>query len=79
MHFNRRKFSGASEQFYSTLKFLGVKMLTSTFLKKKGLECSFYRIEVQMVTNMSNGHEQHKALKMLLRADFLRIFKMLHF
>ena len=50
-------FSGGSEQFYSTTQFSGSKMLKSTFLKKKGLKSSFFRIEVWVVTNMSNRHE----------------------
>ena len=75
MHINRRKFSGASKQFYSTSYFLGSKILKSFFLRKMGLECSFYQIEVWVVINMSNGHEKNKTLEMLLRADFLRIFE----
>ena len=49
-----------------------VKNAKINFLQKRGIECSFYRIEVRMVTNMSNQHE--KKIEMLLRADFLRIF-----
>ena len=43
------------------------------------LECSFYRTEVRVATNRSNRHEKHKTLEILLRADFLHIFKILHF
>ena len=35
---NRRKFSGASEQFYSTSQFLDSIILNSTFLKKQKYE-----------------------------------------
>ena len=72
MHFNRQKFSGASKH-----QFLGSKVLKSSFMKKKGLECSFCQIEVLVVTKIANQHKKHKMLAMLLRADFLRIFKIL--
>ena len=38
--------------------------------KQNGLESSFYRIEVWVVTFMFNRHEKYKTLKMLQRVDF---------
>ena len=49
------------------------------FLKKNGFESSFYKIDVQVVTNWFVRLEKHKTIEILIMVDFLRIFKMLHF
>ena len=80
MHFNRRKFSGALEVLFHLIVF-GIKNAKIHFFEERGDLSTFYRIELWVVTNMSNRHEKqpHKILETLLRAEVLRIFKILHF
>ena len=54
-------------------------MQKSTFLRKNGLESSFYKIDVLVVTNWPVRLEKHQTIEFLLMMDFLRIFRMLHF
>ena len=49
------------------------------FIRKNGFESSFYKIDVEMVTNWSVRLEKHQTIGIWLMVDFLRIFKMLHF
>ena len=49
MHFNWQKLCFETVVFPTTVFFL-LKMQKSHVWKKKGFECSFYRIEVQVVT-----------------------------
>ena len=50
-----------------------VKNAKIDFLKK-GFECSFYRIEMQVVTKWCSRLEKHQTLETLLRVNFLHIF-----
>ena len=75
MHFNRRKFRGASEQFHSTSQILGSKMLKSTFFEDKwDLSAVFIELKGGWIQTGLTDIKKRKTLEMLLRADFLRIF-----
>ena len=54
-------------------------MQNSTFfltcLRKNSFESSFYKIDVLMVSNWSVRLEKHQTIELLLKVDFLRIFK----
>ena len=78
MHFNRRKFSGASKQFFlSTSYFWGSKKAKINFFEEKwDLSAVFYQIEVRVVTKMSSltDMEKHKMLEMLLKGQIFTHF-----
>ena len=79
MHFNGQTVSSIFEQFSFTVKFFGLKMQKSTFLRESGFESSIYKIDVKMVTNWSVRLEKHQTIEILLMVDFLRIFEILYF
>ena len=62
---------GALEDFSITTKNLGSKMQKSFFVEIKRFVCSFYWIEVQVVTNQSSRLEKHQTLDHLLMTDIL--------
>ena len=67
MHSNGLKLSGALEDFsitsqYKKLTFEEIKRFESSFL--------FYRIEVQVITNLSSRLEKHQTFDILLMTDF---------
>ena len=66
MHFNGLKLSRALEEFSITSQFLGSNMQKSTFYEIKRFGSSFYRIEVQVITNPSSQLEKHQTLDFLL-------------
>ena len=75
MHFNGLKLSGALEEFSIYSRFLGPKCKTQLFEETKRIDCSFYRIEAQKITNPSSQLEKtHKILEFLLITDFFMIF-----
>ena len=49
------------------------------FLRKKDFECSFYKIEVYVVTNWSTRLENSKQLKFCSGLIFYAFLKILHF
>ena len=72
MHFNRRKFSGASKQFYSTSYFqVGFKNAKINYFEEKmGLECSLIKLKFGWLQTCLTDMEKHKTLEMLLRRVF---------
>ena len=54
MHFNGLRLGGALEEFMITSQFLGLKMQNQFFEEIKRFESSFYRIEVQVIINLSS-------------------------
>ena len=48
-------------------------------LRKRGLEFSLYKLEVYVFINWSSRLEKHQTIEILLRVEFLLIFKILHF
>ena len=80
MHFNWQNFSGVSELLSFPSQFL-VKNAKITFFEKKGFECRFYRIEEQVVTNLSSRLGKHQTFVFFLRVDFqcFFFFKISHF
>ena len=72
MHCNGLKLSGVLEEFSITSQFFGFKNAKINFLKKnKRFECSFYRIQVQVIANLPIRLEKHQTLDILLMAEFL--------
>ena len=57
MHFNVQNLSGVSEQSSYTPQFLGKKCKID-FFEEEGFVCSFYQIEMQVVTNWSSRLER---------------------
>ena len=71
VHFNGHKFCGNLKEFSITSRFLGSKMQKSTFYEEnKCFNCSFYQIEVQVITNSSNRLWEKQILECLLMTDF---------
>ena len=56
-HFNGLKFRGALNCFLSLYDFVVQKCKNQRFEENKGFQCSFYRIEVQVVTTRSGRLE----------------------
>ena len=81
VHYNGRKFSGATEQFYSTSQFFVFKNAKINFFdEQRDLSAVFIELKCWWLqTCLTDMKKKHKTLEMLLRADFLRIFKILHF
>ena len=75
VYFNGQTLSSVFEQFSFTSKFFGLKMQKSYFLRKKGFESSFYKIDVWMVTNWSVQLEKHQTMEILLMEDFYAFLK----
>ena len=71
MHCNGLKLSGVLEEFSITSQFLGSKMQKSIFEENKRFECSFNRIQVQVIANLPSRLEKHQTLDILLMTDFL--------
>ena len=79
MHFNRQKFSVVSKQFYSTSYFWFKNAKINFFEEKRDLSAVFIKLKFGWLQTCLTDMEKHKTLEMLLRADFLRIFEVLHF
>ena len=74
MHFNRRKFSGASKQFYST-SFFGFKKAKVNFFEEKwDLSAVLIKLKFGRLQTCLTDIEKHKTLEMLLRAIFFTHF-----
>ena len=71
MHCNGLKIGGVLGEFSITSRFLGSKMQNQFFEENKRFECSFYRIQVQLIANLPIRLEKHQTLDVLLMTDFL--------
>ena len=75
VYFDGQTFSSVFEQFSFPSKFFGLKMQKNRFfLRKNGLESSFYKIDVKVVTNWSVRLEKHQTIEILLMVDFFTHF-----
>ena len=71
MYCNGLKLSGVLEEFSITSRFLGSKCKNQLFVENKRFECSFYRIQVEVIANLPSRLEKHQTLDILLMTDFL--------
>ena len=67
MHFNGLKLSGFFKEEYNVLV---QKCKNQLFEEIKRFERINYRIEVQVITNLSSRLEKHQTLDILLMTDF---------
>ena len=65
MHCNGLKLRGALEVFYKTKK-----SKNQIFEENKGFECSFFRIEVQVISTRLADLKKHRTPEFLLMNDF---------
>ena len=87
MHFNGRQFSSVPNSFLSLHSFLVEKSSAKINFfeeKKKGLECSFFFIELKcrwLQVGLADLKKTttHRTFEFLLRVDFYASFKILHF
>ena len=71
MHCNGLKLRGVFEEFSTTSRFLGSKMQKNQlFEENMRFECSFYRIQVQVIANLPSRLEKHQTLDILFMTDF---------
>ena len=72
MHCNGQELSGVLEEFFLSLHDFWVqKCKNQLFEEKKRFECSFNRIQVQVIENLPSRPEKHQTLDILLMTDFL--------
>ena len=74
MYCNELKLRVVLEKFSLTSRFLGFKIAKIKFFEEnKRFECSFYQIQVQVITNLPSRlvHVKHQTLDILLMTDFL--------
>ena len=57
--------------FLSLHNFWVQKCKNQRFEENKRFECSFYQIQVQVITNLPSRLEKHQTLDILLITDFL--------
>ena len=58
MHCNGLKLSGVLKELPITSRFLGSKIKNPFFEENKRFECSFYRIQVQVIANLPSRLEK---------------------
>ena len=71
MQCDELKLSGVLEEFSITSRFLGSKCKSQLFEENKRFECSFYRIQVQVIANLPSRLEKHQTSDILPMTDFL--------
>ena len=75
MHCNGLKLNGVLKDFSITSRFLGSKMQNQLFEESERYECSFYRIQVQVIANLPSRLKKHQTLDILLMTYFYDFFK----
>ena len=72
MHSNGLNFSGTLEESSQFFVFKNAKI--NFLMELSVLSAVFIELRVQVVTDLSSGHEKHQTLDFLLMTDFLIFF-----
>ena len=75
MQCNGLKLSVVWKGFLSLYGFWVQKCKNQLFEENKRFECSFYRIQEQVIANQPNRLEKHQTVDILLMTDFLGTFE----